>query len=120
MSPVLQQFGGFDDSITIQTKQSVVAAQSEPDTIEVEYRPWLDGEDKFTVGKCSVGSKKTKVVMADEGDTVEEDVAAEQTSTFCIPNDTALRLARLGIELEDRFGGPRDIEFAIVKVTCGH
>ena len=72
------------------------------------------------MGKCSVGSKKTKVVMADEGDTVEEGVAAEETSTFCIPNDTALRLARLGIELEERFGGPRDIEFAIVKVTCGH
>ena len=69
------------------------------------------------MGKCSVGSKKTKVVMAEEGDTVEEDVAAEQTSSFCIPNDMALRLARLGIELEERFGGPRDIEFAIVKVT---
>ena len=94
-----------------------MSAQSEPDTMEVSYRPWLDGEDKFSVGKCSVGSKKTKVVMADEGDTVEEDVAEESTSTFCMTNDTALRLARLGIELEERFGGPRDIEFAIVKVT---
>ena len=103
-------------------KQSVVAAQSEPDTIEVNYQPWLDGEDKFSVGKCSVGSKRTKVVMAEEGDTVEEDVDAEQTSALCISNDIALRLARLGIELEERFGGPRDIEFAVVKVirVWGH
>ena len=34
-----------------------------------------------------------------------------------LADDTALRLARLGIELEERFGGPRDIEFAVAKVT---
>ena len=144
----------------------MVAAQSEPDTIEVHYRPWLKGEeDRFSVGRCVVGSKKTKVVMAEEGDTLEEDVDAEHTSALCIgttrillphfqhpsaltanysslflmsafgvkgtlqlrlsylsvplANDTALRLARLGIELEERFGGPRDIEFAIAKVSLG-
>ena len=37
-----------------------------------------------------------------------------------LADDTALRLARLGIELEERFGGPRDIEFAIAKVSLGH
>ena len=95
----------------------MVAAQSEPDEIEVHYRPWLD--DSFSVGRCVVGSKKTKVVMAEEGDTLEEDVDAEHTSALCIADDTALRLARLGIELEERFGGPRDIEFAIAKVSLG-
>ena len=65
--------------------QSVVAAQSEPDEIEVHYRPWLD--DSFSVGRCVVGSKKTKVVMAEEGDTLEEDVDAEHTSALCIGRD---------------------------------
>ena len=37
-----------------------------------------------------------------------------------LADDTALRLARLGIELEERFGGPRDIEFAIAKVSLGY
>ena len=37
-----------------------------------------------------------------------------------LADDTALRLARLGIELEERFGGPRDIEFAIAKASLGH
>ena len=60
----------------------MVAAQSEPDEIEVHYRPWLD--DRFSVGRCVVGSKKTKVVMAEEGDTLEEDVDAEHTSALCI------------------------------------
>ena len=64
----------------------MVAAQSEPDEIEVHHRPWLDeaGGDSFSVGRCVVGSKKTKVVMAEEGDTLEEDVDAEHTSTLCI------------------------------------
>ena len=69
------------------------------------------------MGECSVGSKKTKVVMAEEGETVERGVAEEETNTICISGATALRLAKLGIELEERFGGPRDIEFATVKVA---
>ena len=64
----------------------MVAAQSEPDEIEVHYRPWLD-KDSFSVGRCVVGAKKTKVVMAEEGDTLEEDVDAEHTSALCIGRD---------------------------------
>ena len=85
--------------------------------MEVKYRPWLDGGDRFSLGECTVGSKKTKVVMAEEGEPVEEGVAEEETASICIAGATALRLARLGIELEERFGGPRDIEFAIVEVA---
>ena len=66
----------------------MVAAQSEPDEIEVHYRPWLD--DSFSVGRCVVGSKKTKVVMAEEGDTLEEDVDAEHTSALCIGTEGPL------------------------------
>ena len=70
----------------------MVAAQSEPDEIEVRYRPWLDdaAEDRFSVGRCVVGAKKTKVVMAEEGDTLEEDVDAEHTSALCIGTEGPL------------------------------
>jgi phosphoenolpyruvate synthase/pyruvate phosphate dikinase len=35
----------------------------------------------------------------------------------CLDEKTALRLATLGIQLEKKFGSPRDIEFAIKQVA---
>ncbi len=87
---------------------------SDPDTVEVLYRPWKK-EEKFIMGETTVGSKKTKVVMTDGDSTKEEEVGVAEAGSLCLSSEMALRLARLGVELEQRFGGPRDVEFALAK-----
>jgi phosphoenolpyruvate synthase/pyruvate phosphate dikinase len=41
----------------------------------------------------------------------------EKVSQLCLTEDEALALGRLGVQLEQMFGGPRDIEWAISNVS---
>lgn len=44
-------------------------------------------------------------------------VEDEERSCICLSDSDALRLAKIGIYLEDFYGSPRDIEFAIADVS---
>jgi phosphoenolpyruvate synthase/pyruvate phosphate dikinase len=47
---------------------------------------------------------------------VEEKVDPTASQESCLTEELALKLARLGVQLEKSFGSPRDIEFAIKQV----
>ncbi len=49
--------------------------------------------------------------------TKEEEVDSSEAGKSCLDENIALRLATLGIQLEKKFGSPRDIEFAIKQVA---
>ena len=93
--------------------ESVVSATSDPDAITVKHKFWEEPA-VFEVGECQVGSKATKVVASPTG-TSEQQVDKETASKLCLDPNDALRLAKLAAELELRFQGPRDIEFAIAE-----
>ena len=94
--------------------ESVVSALSDPDSITVENIFWKQiPELKIIEKKC--GSKSKKIVMTDT-DTKEIELDAESSKLVSISDEIILDLARLAINLEEMFGNPRDIEFAIWKV----
>ena len=50
------------------------------------------------------------------GETKEVELNSELASKLCLSDEITLRLAKLAKELEERFGGPRDVEFAVKDV----
>jgi phosphoenolpyruvate synthase/pyruvate phosphate dikinase len=46
-----------------------------------------------------------------------EPLQNEKGSQLCLTEEEALRVGRLGVQVEQMFGGPRDIEWAISNVS---
>ncbi|CAL4079207.1 unnamed protein product, partial [Meganyctiphanes norvegica] len=91
--------------------ESVVSASAEPDTITLK-KSW---RNKLTVINKALGSKKTKMVMDDNGGTLEVAVEDKATDSICLNDSMALRLADISLYVQDAFGSPRDIEFALAE-----
>jgi phosphoenolpyruvate synthase/pyruvate phosphate dikinase len=51
------------------------------------------------------------------GDLTAEPLENEKVSQLCLTEDEALAVGCLGVQLEQVFGGPRDIEWAISNVS---
>ncbi len=48
--------------------------------------------------------------------TVEKSLpSSPSSSSLCLPEETFVAIARLAVELEKGFGGPRDVEFAVMN-----
>lgn len=90
--------------------ESVVSAAADPDTFYLKRT--YAGE--LSISERTLGAKQSKIVLFEDG-TREESVDAEESATLCISDKMALELGQLGIYLEKAFGGPRDLEFAVVK-----
>jgi hypothetical protein len=53
----------------------------------------------------------------EEGGVTAEPLDSEKVSQLCLSKEEALALGHLGVQLEQMFGGPRDIEWALSKVS---
>lgn len=53
----------------------------------------------------------------EEGGVTAEPLENEKVSQLCLSEEEALALGQLGVQLEQMFGGPRDIEWALSKVS---
>lgn len=93
--------------------ESVVSASSDPDTVVV-HRTW---RDDLSVAATTRGEKKTKCVVNEIGGTTEVPVEERDREQVCLSNENALRLAEIALYLQEAYGSPRDIEFALVKDT---
>lgn len=92
--------------------ESVVSGEADPDTI-ILNRTWK-GEVSWKT--ATLGSKKIKITSGiDINGTVAEELGDEEAKRFCIKEDQALLLGEVGVELEELFGGPRDIEWAFYQ-----
>ncbi|KAG1651422.1 putative phosphoenolpyruvate synthase [Nymphon striatum] len=89
--------------------ESVVSAMSEPDTIVVNRT----FDNKLSLGDVTVGSKKLQVVMKEDGGIVQYGVSEEDTNVCCLNANEAEKLAEIGVLVEQSYGNPRDIEWAI-------
>jgi len=87
--------------------ESVVSGEAEPDQVTIQ-RCW---NDDVTILNKKIGSKARQVILAADGGTRTEENAG--ASAYCLDDDVILKLARVGVELETRFGDARDIEFAV-------
>jgi len=85
--------------------ESVVGGESMPDTFVVDRKTLRVVEKKL-------GTKLRCVLPADRG-VSEQATDREKCATFCLSDEEATEIAKVGIRLEEHFGAPQDAEWAI-------
>ncbi|MGE4291520.1 MAG: PEP/pyruvate-binding domain-containing protein [Desulfovibrio sp.] len=79
----------------------------------VEPDSWHLGRDPLRVEEVQPGDKHARLILGADGHPVEEPVADADRCRLCLEEGPLLELARLGLELEEYFGTPQDIEWAL-------
>ncbi|GIZ02339.1 probable phosphoenolpyruvate synthase, partial [Caerostris extrusa] len=87
--------------------ESVVSGSEEPDTIEIERQE----DDKLVIKNTIIGSKSRRIILKDDGGTVEEDVSDHEKRLCCLNDNMALQLAQVSVKIEESYRSPRDIEW---------
>ncbi len=87
--------------------EALVGGKVVPDTYVV------DRETKVPISRI-LGSKELTFVQGN-GCTLRKDTLLEKRETFVLSNDNLRELVELGIEIEDKMGGPQDIEWSIMS-----
>ncbi len=85
--------------------QAVVQSKVAPDRIEIS-------RSQLRVTRRQTALKRIQVVAVNEG-VREQELAADRANQPVLPDETASRLARLGLEAERILGGPLDIEWCV-------
>jgi pyruvate,water dikinase len=116
---------GFRDAVLINGAyglgETVVQGAVNPDEFYV-YKPGLQ-QNKPAILNRTLGSKQIKMVYSDNTDhglsiqTV--DVAEQDRKRFCLNDDQVEQLARYALTIEQHYGRPMDIEWAL-DGTDGH
>jgi len=95
--------------------ETVVQGAVNPDEFYV-YKPGL-AENRPAILKRGLGSKLIKMVYTDSmdhGRTVQTiEVSNEEQMKFCISDDQVEELARQAVTIENHYGRPMDIEWAL-------
>jgi pyruvate,water dikinase len=103
--------GGNSDSILIEAAfglgETVVQGKVAPDRVEVS-------RSRLRVVRRDTGLKRVQIVAAKDG-VCEELLPAGKASAPVLDDDTAARLAWLGLEVERLLGGPLDIEWGLCR-----
>jgi pyruvate,water dikinase len=101
--------GGDSGSILIEAAfglgEAVVQGKVAPDRVEVS-------RSGLRVVRRDTGLKRVRIVAAKEG-VCEQPLAAEKARTPVLDDETAARLAKLGLEAERVLGGPLDLEWGV-------
>ncbi len=108
---------GFPDVVVIDAAwglgETVVQGSVNPDEYRV-FKPLLDVEELRPIIGKELGTKKSKMVYADDGDeptrTVETD--DDERSSFVLDDDEILTLGRWAATIEKHYDRPMDMEWA--------
>lgn len=87
-----------------------MSALVEPDTIIVE-RKW---SNSLKVKQVIIGKKSEKIEMSSGGGTTTRRLSKSEIEKQSVSNDLALKLANVGLTIEEEFNGPRDVEWALI------
>ena len=87
--------------------ESVVSGELLPDVYVLK-------KDTLEILEKKLG-KKSKYVTCKELGVVEEECPADLSGTFCLRDEEAKEVGKLGILLENHFGVPQDVEWAIER-----
>ncbi|MGD9116425.1 MAG: PEP/pyruvate-binding domain-containing protein [Dehalococcoidia bacterium] len=85
--------------------ESVVSGDSTPDVFILD-KASLEIKEKKLGPKCHY-------VTCKEVGVAEEELPAEKTEQFCLSDDEAREIGRLGKVLEEHFGKPQDVEWGV-------
>ena len=107
---------GFSDAIVINGSwglgENIVKGKVNPDEFII-HKPTLKKRFRPIIGK-KLGSKETKLVYSVGGSASTQNVAVSQEDQkhFCITDDEELKLADWGMQIEEHYKKPMDIEWA--------
>ncbi len=107
---------GYPDAVIINGSwglgENIVKGKVNPDEFIV-HKPTLAKGFKPIIGR-KLGSKATKLTYSVGGSATTRDVAvpAEDRKRFCLSDRDVLALARWGLQIEEHYGRPMDIEWA--------
>jgi pyruvate,water dikinase len=87
--------------------EAIVGGQVTPDTVVVDTSNWR-------ILSRTTAAKTTMTVRIEQG-TAEQPVPPTQQTQRVLDDETAIELARYGAQIEDHYGMPMDIEWAIVE-----
>lgn len=85
--------------------ESVVGGEAMPDVYILE-------KESLEIIDRKLGTKSKCITMREKG-IVEEDTPSEKCSTFCLSDEEAREVGRLGKILESHFNVPQDTEWAV-------
>jgi pyruvate,water dikinase len=85
--------------------ESVVSGESTPDV-------YILGKETLEIREKKLGPKSRYITFKEVG-VAEEDTPPEKCSTFCLSDEEAKEIGKLGKILENHFGVPQDAEWAI-------
>ncbi len=87
--------------------ESVVSGELMPDV-------YVLSKQNLEIVERKLG-KKSRYVTCKESGVAEEDCPADLSNTFCLKDEEAKEIGRLGVQLERHFGVPQDVEWAIER-----
>ena len=87
--------------------ESVVGGEAMPDVFILH-------KESLEIIEKKMGTKKNYITFQSFG-VIEEETTPEMRSSFCLTDEEAKALCRLGIVLEKHFGVPQDTEWAVEK-----
>ncbi|MEJ2345950.1 MAG: phosphoenolpyruvate synthase [Gammaproteobacteria bacterium] len=92
--------------------ETVVQGAVNPDEFYV-YKPGL-AAGRHAILRRTLGAKPIKMVYADDGNRVQTvDVSLEERRRFCLDDEQLTELARHAVTIEQHYGRPMDIEWAM-------
>src|SRR6056297_2459421 len=109
---------GFPDVVVINAAwglgETVVQGTVNPDEYRV-FKPLLQRDDLVPIIQQRLGDKRIKMVYADEGDAKTESVETgdDEQRSFVLDDQQILQLARWAVTIEDHYGRPMDMEWAL-------
>jgi len=80
---------------------------------EVNPNMYLVDKDKMDIKKMELKPQDWGLFRAEDGSNVKRDITPEQQKNRILNDKEVLELARLGKKLQDHYGKPQDIEWAI-------
>ncbi len=109
---------GFDKVVLINAAwglgENVVQGAVSPDEYEV-YKPFLGREGVRPIIEKARGAKEIKMIYGGdgEGETRNVSTSKAERASFVLDDDKILELARMATTIEDHYGQPMDMEWAM-------
>jgi pyruvate,water dikinase len=86
--------------------EAVVSGSVNPDHFEVNRK-------SMEIVARNIAHKDFMIVRGPDGGTVKQDLSPEQAESVTLTDDEIKGLAKLGIQIQEHYGSPQDIEWAI-------
>ncbi len=103
---------GREDELVIEASwglgETVVGGKVTPDTYVIDKKT-------MEIKEKHIGEKKIEILLTPEGGTIEREVEEERRKMQAISDEEIKKLAEYGLKIEEHYGKPMDVEWAVDK-----